>query len=87
MSANGVSIGAWVAFAELAGPVLLLMLIIGLAAGILQTATQIREASIPFVLKLMGMAALTTTAGPLMLRGVEHYAVNLFHAIPGLLHG
>ncbi len=87
MSARGVSIGAWVAFAELAGPVLLLMLVIGLAAGILQTATQIREASIPFVLKLIGMAALTTMAGPLMLRGVEQYAATLFHAIPGLLHG
>jgi|GEM_PF-3324961 flagellar biosynthesis protein FliQ len=87
MTSNGVSIGAWTAFAELAGPVLLLMLIIGLGAGILQTATQIREASIPFVLKLAGMAALTTTAGPLMLGGVEHYAIDLFHAIPGLIHG
>jgi flagellar biosynthesis protein FliQ len=87
MSASGVSIGAWVAFAELAGPVLLVMLIIGLGAGILQTATQVREASIPFVLKLGGMAALTCTAGPLMMRGVESYAVNLLHAIPGLIHG
>jgi flagellar biosynthesis protein FliQ len=87
MSNAGVSIGAWVAFAELAGPVLLVMLIIGLGAGILQTATQVREASIPFVLKLFGMAALTSIAGPLMMRGVESYATRLLQAIPGLIHG
>ncbi len=87
MSPNGVNSGAWLAFTELAGPVLALMLIIGLAAGIVQTATQVREASIPFVLKLGGMAALTTIAGPLMMGGVEHYATRLFNAIPGLLHG
>ncbi len=87
MSDTGVSVGAWVAFAELAGPVLLVMLVIGLGVGVLQTATQVREASIPFVFKLVGMAALTTLAGRLMMGGVEQYATNLFHAIPGLLHG
>ena len=87
MSASGVSIGAWIAFGELAGPVLLVMLIIGLGAGILQTATQVRESSIPFVLKLAGMAALTTTAGRLMIGGVDDYATCLLNAIPGLLHG
>ncbi len=87
MSTNGVNSGAWLAFTELAGPVLLLMLVIGLAAGIVQTATQVREASIPFVLKLGGMAVLTSAAGPLMMGGLEHYATRLFNAIPGLLHG
>ncbi len=87
MSANGVNSGAWLAFAELSGPVLLLMLIIGLSAGILQTATQVREASIPFVLKLSGLAFLVMACGPLMMNGVDHYATRLFTAIPGLLHG
>ena len=87
MNATGVNSGAWLAFAELAGPALLLMLIIGLGAGILQTATQVREASIPFVLKLGGLAMVTMAAGPLMMGGVEHYATKLFNAIPGLLHG
>ena len=87
MSANGVSSGAWLAFAELAGPVLLLMLVIGLGVGILQTATQVREASIPFVLKLGGIALVTMAAGKLMMGGVDHYATRLFNAIPGLLHG
>lgn len=87
MTKAGVTLDAWVAFAELAGPVLLVMLLIGLAAGILQTATQVREASIPFVLKLTGMALLTGAAGPLMIGGVEHFTIRLLTAIPGLLHG
>ena len=87
MSAQAVNNGAWLAFAELAGPVLLTMLVIGLAAGILQTATQVREASIPFVLKLAGLALLTSAAGNLMMGGVEGFAAGLFNAIPGLLHG
>ena len=87
MTPSGVSIGAWTAFAELAGPVLIIMLVIGLGVGVVQTATQIREASIPFVMKLIGMAVLTSLAGPIMMRGLETYATNLFAAIPGLLHG
>lgn len=87
MSGSGISMGAWLAFAQLAGPVLLIMLIIGLGAGILQTATQVREASIPFVLKLGGIAVLTIAGGNFMLAGVEGYAVKLFTAIPALLHG
>lgn len=89
MSAASVNSGAWLAFAELAGPVLLLMLmlVIGLAVGLVQTATQVREASIPFVLKLGGLAALISAGGTLMLGGIERYSTALFHAIPGLLHG
>lgn len=87
MTKHQVSIGAWLAFAELAGPILIIMLLIGLAAGILQTATQIREASIPFVLKMAGLAALTSAAGPLLMRGVETFAMHLIAAIPELLRG
>ncbi len=87
MSATQVSAGAWIAFGELVGPVLAVMLVIGLATGILQTMTQIRESSVPFITKLAGFAVLTTIAGPLMLRGVEQYTLRLYHAIPAMLHG
>jgi len=87
MSASSISTGAWFAFAQLAGPVLLAMLVIGLGVGILQTATQVREASIPFVLKLGGVALLTIAAGNFMLGGVEDYATHLITNIPELLHG
>jgi flagellar biosynthesis protein FliQ len=87
VTVSEVSVGAWIAFAELAGPALIITLVIGLVAGMLQTVTQIREASIPFILKLAGIAALTTTAGPLMMRGIDAFAATLLNAIPGMLHG
>ncbi|MBW4024866.1 MAG: flagellar biosynthetic protein FliQ [Proteobacteria bacterium] len=87
MSASAVSIGAWAAFAQFCGPIMLLMLVIGIAIGLLQTATQLRDAAIPFILKLAGLAALTTVAGPLMMRGVDHYAERIILAIPRLVHG
>lgn len=87
MKPADVSVGAWVAFGELVGPILAIMLVIGLGAGVLQTATQVREASVPFILKLAGLAALTSVAGPWMMQGIERYATQLYLAIPGLLHG
>jgi flagellar biosynthesis protein FliQ len=82
-----VSLGAWIAFAELAGPVLVVMLFVGLAAGILQTMTQIRESSLAFMLKLAAVAGLTSAAGPLMMHGVDGYAVHVIASIPAILHG
>lgn len=87
MTSSEVSIGAWIAFVELAGPVLLAMLIVGLVAGVLQTMTQIREASIAFILKLSCVALIITFSGPLMMRGLERYATRLIIAIPSLIHG
>lgn len=87
MTASEVSIGAWVAFAELAAPLMLAMLIIGLVVGVLQTMTQIHEASIPFILKLVCVALITILSGPLMMRGLERYATTLISAIPSLIHG
>jgi flagellar biosynthesis protein FliQ len=87
MSSAALSLGAWAAFAQLCGPVMLLMLVIGLAVGALQTATQLRDAAIPFILKMAGLAALTTVAGRFMMQGVEHYAARLMLAIPRLIHG
>jgi flagellar biosynthesis protein FliQ len=87
MTAAQVSIGAWLAFAQLAGPSLVVMLGVGLLAGMLQTATQIRETSVPFVLKLSSLAVLTSVAGGLMMSGLDDYATRLISALPGLIHG
>jgi flagellar biosynthesis protein FliQ len=85
MTPAEVSLGAWLAFGELVGPALAIMLVIGLGTGVLQTATQIRESSVPFILKLSGLMVLTAAAGPWMMQGLETYATHLFLAVPGLL--
>ena len=87
MRASGLSIGAWLAFAQLCGPIMLLMLVIGISVGMLQTATQLREAAIPFILKMAGLAAVTTVAGPFLMNGIDRYAAKVMLAIPSLIHG
>jgi flagellar biosynthetic protein FliQ len=87
VTSSGLSIGAWLAFTQLCGPVMLLMLVIGIAVGVLQTATQLREAAIPFILKMAGLAALTTVAGPFLMDGIDRYATRVMLAIPRLIHG
>lgn len=78
---------AWLAFAQLCGPVILLMFVLGIAIGILQTATQLRDSSLPFIVKVIGVGVLSTFAGSFMMAGVDQYATRLFLAIPRLLHG
>jgi flagellar biosynthetic protein FliQ len=87
LTSSGLSIAAWLAFAQLCGPIMMLMLVIGLGVGVLQTATQMREAAIPFILKMAGLAALTTVAGPFLMAGIDRFAARLMLAIPGLVHG
>jgi flagellar biosynthetic protein FliQ len=87
MSSSGLSIGAWLAFAQLCGPIMLLMLLIGVGVGVLQTATQLREAAIPFILKMAGLAVLTTVAGRFLMDGIDRFAAQVLLAIPGLIHG
>ena len=87
MTSSGLSIGAWLAFAQLCGPIMVLMLAIGIGVGVLQTATQMREAAIPFILKMAGLAALTTVAGPFLMSGIDRFAARLVLAIPSLIHG
>ncbi len=87
MSEQAVALGAWIAFGELAGPVLLAMLVLGLGVGVVQTATQIREQSIAFVVKLAAVAIITSLAGRLMMGGIESFATRLIISLPGLVHG
>lgn len=87
MTAASVNRDAWLAFAQLCGPAILLMFVLGIAVGILQTATQLRDSSLPFIIKVVGVALLCTFAGGFMMAGVERYAARLLFAIPRLLHG
>ncbi len=86
MKAGSVPIEAWLAFAQLAGPAILLMLVAGILTGLLQTATQLRNSSLAFIVKIVGLACLTTLAGQFMLSGIEHYTTRLLDAIPGIIH-
>lgn len=67
--------------ALLAAPMLLSTLIIGLAVSIFQALTQINEATLTFVPKMVVISIIVIFAGPWMLDVLSAYTVNLFESI------
>jgi len=67
-----------------AGPMLLVVLIIGLMVSIFQAATQINEATLSFIPKLVGVFATLVIAGPWMLTTMVDYMRLVFTSIPAM---
>jgi flagellar biosynthetic protein FliQ len=69
----------------LAAPLLLVALLVGLVISIFQAATQINEATLSFIPKLLGVFATLVIAGPWMLEQMLDYMRQLFGSIPQLV--
>jgi len=69
----------------LAAPLLLVALIAGLLVGVFQAATQINEATLSFVPKLIVIFLTLILAGPWMLTLMTDYIRRLYEAIPSLV--
>jgi flagellar biosynthesis protein FliQ len=65
-----------------AAPILLTVLVIGLVVSIFQAATQIHEATLSFVPKVIGAVAMLTVAGPWMLTTLVEYLQRTLQSIP-----
>ena len=63
-------------------PILLSVLAIGLIVSIFQAATQIHEATLSFVPKVIGAVAVLAIAGPLMLTTLVEYLQRTLQSIP-----
>lgn len=70
---------------EVAGPMMLVGLVIGLIVSIFQAVTSISEQSLSFIPKIIGLAALIVILGPWMLDQLVNYAENLYLSIPQLV--
>jgi flagellar biosynthetic protein FliQ len=68
-----------------AAPMLLVALVIGLIVSVFQAATQINEATLSFIPKLVGIFVALVVAGPWMLTVMLDYMRNVFTGIPGLV--
>ena len=66
-----------------AAPVLLVVLGVGLVVSIFQAATQIHEATLSFVPKMIAAVAVLAVAGPWMLTTLVEYIQRTLQAIPG----
>ena len=63
-------------------PILISVLLIGLVVSIFQAATQIHEATLSFVPKMIAAVAVLSFAGPWMLSTLVEYLQRMLQAIP-----
>jgi flagellar biosynthetic protein FliQ len=70
----------------IASPIILAALITGLLISILQVVTQIQDATLNFVPKVLAVVLMLSICGQWMLHALIHYAENTFHNIPGIIH-
>lgn len=68
-----------------AAPMLLTALIVGVVVGLLQAATQVQEAALPFVIKLVALSGVLIFTGGWMLRLMIEFTRDLITRIPSLI--
>ncbi len=68
-----------------AAPVLLTVLGVGLMVSVFQAATQIHEATMSFVPKMIAAVVVLAVAGPWMLTTLVEYLQRTFAAIPSVV--
>ena len=69
----------------ISAPVLLTVLVVGLVVSIFQAATQINEATLSFVPKVVAAVAVLAIAGPWMLSSLVEFIRRTLMAIPGMV--
>ncbi len=75
---------AFILAAKLAGPVLMVALIVGVVVSVLQTITQIQEMTLTFVPKLIGAGLVVLIGGNWMIRELVAFVEGLWGLIPGV---
>jgi flagellar biosynthetic protein FliQ len=61
----------------LAGPMLLAAMVIGIAVSVLQAITQINEATLTFIPKMVAIVVVLAVMAPWMLEILRHYATDV----------
>jgi flagellar biosynthesis protein FliQ len=70
---------------EIAGPILLVGLVVGLVVSLFQAVTQLQEQALSFIPKIVALALLLLILGPWMLGQLVTYVTNLYMSIPTLI--
>ncbi|WWT74649.1 flagellar biosynthesis protein FliQ [Lautropia mirabilis] len=70
-----------------ASPILLVILVTGLLISILQALTQINEATLSFVPKLVLSSLVLVLAGPWMLSNLTDFISRMIMSIPAVING
>lgn len=67
--------------AQLAGPVLIISMIVGIVISIIQAATQIHEQTLTFLPKLVVIGVILVINGSNMLRALRDFTKQIFEMI------
>ena len=68
-----------------AGPLLLVTLVVGIVIGVIQAATQLNEPTIAFIAKAVALTASLFALGSFLLAYLVDYTTALFQRIPHLI--
>lgn len=68
----------------LAGPVMLVSLLVGSLISLVQAATQINEPTLSFVPKVIGIIVVLVVLGSWMLQQILVFTSELFNSLPSL---
>ena len=71
--------------AMLCGPLLLAALVIGLIVSIFQAVTQINEATLTFIPKMVVVGIVLVVAAPWMMDILSNFTVQLFENLPEMV--
>ena len=66
-------------------PILVAVLLVGLVVSVFQAATQINEATLSFVPKIIATVAVLAFAGPWMMTTLVEYLQRTLESIPGVV--
>jgi flagellar biosynthetic protein FliQ len=70
---------------KIAGPLLLVGLLIGIIVSVFQAVTQIQEQSLSLIPKIAGVAVVIVLLGPWMLGQLVSYTSALYTSIPSMV--
>lgn len=69
----------------IAGPMLVVALLVGLTVSVLQAVTQIQEQTLAFVPKLVAVSVVFLLALPWVIQLLVKYTAELFRSLPSLI--
>ena len=74
---GGLEVALWVG-----GPLLLVVLVVGVVVGVIQAATQLNEPTIAFVAKAIALTAALFATGGFLMSTLAEYTTALFQRLP-----
>ena len=69
----------------ISAPLLLVAMVVGIMVSLAQAVTQINEATLTFIPKILAIAVVLVIGGPWMLEILTHYTTDLITSFPQLV--